>query len=87
MKRILVIGSIVLLGACSVEPGSEKWCAEKKEQSKSEWTTSDATTYAKNCLFDGSAIGSEDWCKDLSEKAKGEWTSNEATSYAKHCVI
>jgi hypothetical protein len=34
MKRILAIGSIVLLSACSVEPGSEKWCATMKETPK-----------------------------------------------------
>ena len=87
MKRILVIVSIVLLGACSAEPGSEKWCAAKKEQPKSEWTASDAGTYAKNCLIEGSAVGSEDWCEDLSGKDKGEWTTDETKSYAKHCVM
>jgi hypothetical protein len=87
MKRILVISSIVLLGACSAEPGSEKWCAAKKEQPKSEWTASDAGTYAKNCLIEGSAVGSEDWCEDLSGKDKGEWTTDETKSYAKHCVM
>jgi len=87
MKRILVISSILALGACSAEPGSEKWCAAKKEQPKSEWTTADAGTYAKNCLFEGSAIGSDEWCEDLSGKPKGEWTANESKSYAKHCVM
>ena len=87
MRKVLFIGSVLLLGACSVEPGSESWCKQKKEQPKAEWSTSDATTYAKNCLFDGTAIGSEDWCEDLSEKPKGEWTANETSSYAKHCVI
>jgi hypothetical protein len=87
MKRILVIISIVLLSACSAEPGSEKWCAAKKEQPKSEWTASDAGTYTKNCLIDGSAVGSDDWCEDLSGKDKGDWTTDESKSYAKHCVM
>ena len=87
MRILLVIGSILLLGACSVEPGSEKWCAQKKEQSKSEWSSSDAATYARNCLFDGSAVGSEEWCEDLSKQPKGEWTANDTASYAKHCVM
>jgi hypothetical protein len=87
MRRIFLIGSMLLLGACSVEPGSEEWCATKKEQAKSEWSSSDAATYARNCLFDGTAVGSEDWCKDLSKKPKGEWTANDTASYAKHCVM
>jgi hypothetical protein len=87
MKRILTIAAILALSACSVEPGSEEWCATKKEQPKSEWSGSDAKTYAKNCLIDGMAIGSEEWCEDLSEKPKGEWTADEAKAYAKHCVM
>jgi hypothetical protein len=87
MKRILIISSILLLSACSVEPGSEKWCATQKEQPKSEWTGSDARTYAKNCVIDGMAVGSEEWCEDLSSKPKGEWTADETKTYAKHCVI
>lgn len=87
MKSVLLICSIMLLAACAAEPGSEKWCAAKKEQPKSEWTGNDATTYAKSCLLDGTAIGSEEWCAKLSEKDKGEWTTDETKSYAKHCVI
>ena len=87
MKRLLVIGSIVLLSACSAEPGSEKWCEAKKAQSKSEWTASDAGTFAKNCLLDSTTIGSETWCEDLSDKPRGEWTGDETKGYAKHCVL
>jgi DUF3012 family protein len=87
MKPLIVIGAILLLSACSAEPGSERWCGAKKDQPKSEWSGSDAATYAKNCLIDGSAIGSEDWCKDLADKPKGEWTGDEAKAYAKHCVM
>lgn len=68
-------------------PGSEKWCAAKKDQSKSEWSASDARTYTMKCLIDGMAIGSEGWCEKLSDKPKGEWTGDKATSYAKHCVL
>ncbi|MEZ5570493.1 MAG: DUF3012 domain-containing protein [Halioglobus sp.] len=87
MRHIVIIGSILLLIACSAEPGSEKWCQQKKEQAKSEWTGSDAVTYARNCLIEGFAVGSEDWCKNLSEKPKGEWTANETASYAKYCIM
>jgi hypothetical protein len=87
MRRVLIIGSILLLSACSVEPGSEKWCKQKKELPKSEWTSSDAVTFASNCLLDSSTIGSKEWCEDLSDKPKGEWTANETASYTKHCII
>jgi len=59
MKYIPVLASIALLAACSAEPGSEKWCAAKEEQSKSEWSTSDLAIYTRNCLLDGTAVGSE----------------------------
>ena len=87
MKYLLVVGSALLLSACSVEPGSEKWCAAKKEQPKSEWTGSDAKTFAAKCLLESTTIGSEKWCEDLKAKDKGEWTADEAKGYAKNCVM
>jgi len=87
MKRILAITSIVLLSACAAEPGSAKWCAAMKEKPKTEWTTSDAGTYTKNCVIDGTEVGSEKWCEKLSGKPKGDWTGDEAKTYAKHCVM
>jgi Protein of unknown function (DUF3012) len=87
MQRILIIGALLLLAACSVEPGSEKWCAQKKEQPKSEWSGSDAMTFTRNCLLDGSAVGSNEWCADLADKPKGDWTANETASYTKHCIM
>ena len=87
MKRILTLTAVFLLGACSAEPGSEKWCAATKEKPKGEWSTADATTYTKNCLIDGSEVGSEKWCEKLSDKPKGEWTGNETKTYAKYCVM
>jgi hypothetical protein len=83
----MLAAAIGLLTACSAEPGSEKWCAMKKEQPKSEWSASDAATYTKNCLIEGMAVGSEDWCRKLEDRPKGEWTADEAASYAKHCVM
>jgi len=87
MRVCLLLSCIVLLSACTAEPGSEKWCEAKKEQPKSEWTGSDAKTYTMKCLIDGMAIGSEEWCEKLSEQPKGEWTQDETKSYAKHCVL
>ena len=87
MARFLLIGSILLLAACSAEPGSEKWCEQKKEQPKSEWSASDAMTYTRHCLIEGTAVGSRKWCEDLSGRPRGEWTADEAASYTRHCVI
>ena len=87
VRVILFAITCFALGACSVEPGSEKWCESKKEQPKSEWSMDDAATYAKHCLLDSSTVGSKDWCENLADKPKGEWTADEAASYAKHCVL
>ena len=87
MKLFIPVSAALLLVACSPEPGTEKWCAQKKDQPKSEWSASDAGTYARNCLIDGMEVGSERWCENMSEKPKGEWTGDEAASYAKHCVL
>jgi hypothetical protein len=87
MRYIMLTSVALLLAACSVEPGSEKWCAQKKEQAKSEWSGSDAVTFARNCVLDSTTIGSKEWCEDLADKPKGEWTANETASYAKHCVL
>ncbi|QFU77475.1 DUF3012 domain-containing protein [Halioglobus maricola] len=86
LATALVAGTLILAG-CSAEPGSERWCKAKKDQPKSEWTGSDAATFAKNCLIDGTEVGSEKWCEDLSGKPKGDWTASEASTYAKHCVM
>ena len=87
MKRILALSGIILLSACAAEPGSEKWCAAMKETPKTEWSASDAGTYAKNCVIEGTEVGSEKWCEKVAGKPKGEWTADEATAYAKHCVM
>jgi hypothetical protein len=87
MRRIFIIGGILLLAACGVEPGSEKWCKQKADQPKSEWTSSDAAMYARHCILDSTTVGSKEWCKDLSDKPKGEWTANDTASYAKYCVM
>lgn len=87
MRLLIVLGGLALLSACSVEPGSETWCQQKADQPKSEWSSSDAITYARNCILESTTIGSKDWCADLAKKPKGEWTADDAASYAKHCVI
>jgi hypothetical protein len=37
--------------ACAPEVGSPEWCADMKEKPKGDWTASEATDYAKHCVF------------------------------------
>jgi hypothetical protein len=85
--RSLFILSFVMLAACTPERGSEAWCENKKEQSRSEWSLDDATTFATHCLLSGLTIGSKEWCEDLARKDKGKWSAEEASSYARHCLV
>jgi hypothetical protein len=39
------------LSACSPEVGSKEWCAELKEKPKGDWTTNEATDFAKHCIM------------------------------------
>jgi hypothetical protein len=87
MRKVLIMSCLLVLTACSVEPGSEKWCAIKKEQAKSEWSGADAMTFARNCLIEGSAVGSTQWCEAMADKPKGEWSANDTASYTKYCII
>lgn len=87
MRLIALIASVLFLSACSVEPGSEKWCAQMEEKSKTEWTFDEGKTYASHCLIDSRTIGSEAWCAELEEKPKADWTAGEAADYAKNCVM
>jgi hypothetical protein len=87
MRKLFLVSTFVLLTACAAEPGSERWCEQKKEESKTQWSTADALTYAKSCVIEGSAIGSKVWCEEREEIPKADWSANEAASYAKHCVI
>ena len=87
MKLLIAAIAIIILSACSADPGSEAWCNTMQEKSKGDWTADDTMTYGKHCLLYSQTIGSEDWCADLKDKDKGDWTTDETKNYAKHCVI
>ncbi len=88
LRTALLITSVSLIAACGgSEPGTEKWCAAKKEEPKSQWTMEDGKVYAQKCLIDGAAIGSEEWCAKSKDKDKDELTMEEAGDYAKHCIL
>ncbi len=82
-KIICLIVISLLLTACD-RIGSEAWCKNLKEKSKSEWTLSEAGDYTKYCVL---GMDSEKWCEKLEKKDKGDWTVNEAADYATNCVV
>lgn len=51
MKQWLVLGFVVLLGACSAEVGSKKWCDNMEDKPEGDWTLTEAKDYAKHCLL------------------------------------
>ncbi len=51
----LTIAAIILLAisivACSPEVGSDEWCENMAETPKGDWSTNEATEFAKSCIF------------------------------------
>ncbi len=47
----LLLTSIVTLTACSPEVGSEQWCTDMKKTPTGDWSTNQATDYAKHCIL------------------------------------
>ena len=54
-KRLLLAASALAIAfsfsACSPEVGSKEWCEQMKEKPKGDWSTNEATAYAKHCLL------------------------------------
>ena len=48
---VATIAMLTLLAGCAPEVGSKEWCADMKQKPKGDWTASEATDYAKHCLF------------------------------------
>ena len=55
MRTIAVILSSLLLtsviSGCTPEIGTPAWCEYMKQKPKGDWTTNEATDYARHCLF------------------------------------
>ena len=50
--RILVVTLLALfLSACSPKVGTEKWCEKMEDMPKGDWSTNDATAFAKHCVL------------------------------------
>lgn len=87
LKIVGILTVAATITSCADKPGSEGWCQTMGEKSKSDWTSSDAKTYATHCVIESTTIGSEAWCNDLKEKPKGEWTTQEVADFAQYCVV
>ena len=79
-----LIATALLVSACGDRVGSEAWCENMGQKSKSEWTMAEAGDYTKYCVL---GMDPEKWCEKMEEKDKGEWTANEATEYAANCMV
>jgi len=44
-------GLLFILAACSPEVGSKEWCEDMKTKPKGDWTASEASDFAKNCVL------------------------------------
>ena len=42
---------VFFLAACAPEVGSDAWCEDMDEKAKGDWSTNEATEYAKSCVF------------------------------------
>ena len=51
LVAITALSAAAFLSACSPEVGSKAWCEDMKEKPKGEWTTNEATEFAKSCIF------------------------------------
>lgn len=54
IKRAALASSFVaaiFVAACAPEVGSDAWCEDMDEKAKGDWSTNEATEYAKSCVF------------------------------------
>ena len=54
IKRTAFASSLVaaiFLVACAPEIGSDAWCEDMDEKEAGDWSTNEATEYAKSCVF------------------------------------
>ncbi len=55
LKTMMTVAALTLfslaLTACTPEVGSPQWCEDMKEKNKGDWSTNEATDFAKHCIF------------------------------------
>ena len=51
-KRWVLFGvTLAFLGGCSAEVGSKEWCEQMNSKPKGEWSSNDAASFTKSCIF------------------------------------
>jgi hypothetical protein len=48
---LLMLVLVSVLAACAPEVGSDAWCEDMVETPKGDWSTNDATEFARSCVF------------------------------------
>ncbi len=48
---VFVTLSLILLGACAPEVGSDQWCKNMKAKEKGDWSANEAVDFAKHCIL------------------------------------
>lgn len=51
MKKLVLLGLLAFVAACSPEVGSDAWCEQIDKKPKGDWTANEASDYAKHCVF------------------------------------
>ena len=52
MKKVIgIIALLFILIGCTPAVGSDEWCDNLEEKPKGDWSTNEATDYAKHCVF------------------------------------
>jgi len=51
LRLVFALCLLTMILGCSPEVGSKEWCEDMKEKPKKDWTASEATDYAKHCVF------------------------------------
>ena len=51
LRALPGLAVLITLAACAPEVGSVEWCEDMDETAKGDWSTNDATEYAKSCVF------------------------------------
>ncbi|MCX2980164.1 DUF3012 domain-containing protein [Halieaceae bacterium IMCC14734] len=51
MLKFIAFTSLVFLLTGCAKVGSDRWCDNMAEKPKGDWSTNEATDYAKHCVF------------------------------------
>jgi hypothetical protein len=89
IPSVVALTFVVLsVGGCAPEVGSEAWCAQMEQTSKSDWSLEQAAEYARSCVIPHPGRpGSEKWCNELRQKPPADWSANDAKNYAAQCLL